>query len=184
MKKNVVAALVGLVALLFSFGAQPAHAGISFGPSQSSYTAMTGTSFSIPFEITLTGGTTDAALSYAAINFEVSGDAGVITNLLLTFNPSIGGATGPVTYSRFFETPLALGNSATLLGTLSFDVVGLTGTAIITPIQGAGPQWLWQGDNCPANPELRAVSVTVVPGPGAVALIGVSGLVVAVRRRR
>jgi hypothetical protein len=181
--KNVVAVLVGLVALLFSSAVQPAHAGMSFGPTQSSYSALTGSSFNIPFVVTLTGNTTSADLSYAAFNFQVSGDLG-LSNLTWTFDPIIGGTPGPVTNSRFFSTPLALGNPTTLFGTLSGDVVGLSGTAIITPVQGAGPQWLWQGVNCPSNPELRAVSVTVVPGPGAVALIGVSGLVVAVRRRR
>lgn len=175
------ALLAGLA--LCSFVVPAAHAGIFFGPSQSSYSALTGTSIQIPFVVNLTQGTTTADLSYVAFNFQVSGDPGVLANGSWTFEPLVGGTAGPVTNSRFFQTPLALGNQATLLGTLSFDVVGLTGTAIITPVQGAGPQWLWQGVNCPSNPDLGAVSVTV-PGPGGAAVMGPAGLVVARRRRR
>ena len=168
---------------LFTIGVSAANAGIMFGPSTSSFNAAGGSSLQIPFVVTLTGGTTTADISYAAFAFVITGNNSVIDNLSWSFDPLIGGTAGPVTNSRFFSTPLALGNPTTLFGTLTANLSNVSGTAFITPAQGTGPQWLWQGQNCPSNPDFAPVSVTV-PTPGAVAIFGIGGLVAATRRRR
>ena len=179
---KISAVLAGLA--LSSAWVSAANAGILFGPSQGSYSSTLGGTVNIPFTVTLTGGTTTADLSYVGFNFITSGDTALVSNYSWSFEPALGGTVGPVTYSRFFSSPVALGTTATLLGTLTVNLsnVGPGTTVFLTPGQGSGPQWLWQGTNCPTNPDMGTVSITV-PGPGAAGLFGIAGLLVARRRR-
>ncbi len=179
---KISAVLAGLA--LSSIVVPVANAGIFFGPSQGSYNSSLGATVNIPFTVTLTGGTTTADLSYVGFNFITSGDTGLVSNYSWTFEPSLGGTVGPVTYSRFFSSPVALGTTSTLLGTLTVNLsaAGPGTTVFLRSGQGSGPQWDWQGTNCPNNPEMGTVAITV-PGPGATALLGFAGLLVARRRR-
>lgn len=171
---------VGLA--ISAFGGM-AQADVIFEPVTSAVSGSAGSVVEVPFQVRLFNGQNSVEFSYVAFNFETS-DGAIASILGWEWEPSIGGAQGPVTYSHFWDPTLVQNQETLVFGTLSLQLGNVpSGTALISVTQGSGPQWLWQGINCPETPNFGTLSVTV-PSPGAIGLLASAGLVLARRRRR
>jgi hypothetical protein len=171
--------VVGLA--VSAFGGM-AKADIIFEPVTSAVSGSAGSIVEVPFQVRLFNGQNSVEFSYVAFNFDTS-DGAIASILGWSWEPSIGGAQGPVTYSHFWDLTLVQNQETLVFGTLSLQLGNVpTGTALISVTQGSGPQWLWQGVNCPETPNFGTLSVTV-PSPGALGLLASAGLLPARRRR-
>ena len=175
--------MAGLAATAALSIATSAQAGVMFGPVTPSVTGGFGSTIQVPFQVTLTGGTSQIDLSYVAFNFATT-DPAVASIVGWNWDPGLGGSAGPVTFSHFWSPAVLCSSPTLLMGSLTLQLGNIPGSATISVTQGdaGNPAWLWQGQNCPTNPDMAPLTVTV-PEPASLAALGLFGLAAGRRRR-